>query len=108
MCDKFVLSNTVCPGLTAPENGKVTVTGHRTGDIAEYSCDGEYELVGDQTRECVSNSQWSGETPSCQINPGNELHIHVYLLEVTKQLTCMKCACCTCNCYFITSVKTFH
>ena len=91
----------MCPDLTAPENGRVTVNGCRTGDRAEYSCDEGYELVGDQTRECMSNSQWSGQTPSCQISPGNELHVHVYLLEVTKQLTCMKCACCTCNCYFI-------
>ena len=99
-CEDFVLSNTVCPDLTAPANGRVVVNGRRTGDTAEYSCVGEYELVGDQTRTCMSNSQWSGQTPSCQLSPGNELH--VYLLQVTKQLTCMKCACCTCNCYFIT------
>ena len=93
----------MCPDLTAPENGAVMVNGRRTGDTAEYSCNVGYELVGDQTRMCMSNSQWSGQTPSCQISSGNELHayIHVYLLEVTKQLTCMKCACSPCNCYFI-------
>ena len=75
--------------MTAPENGTVTVNGVTTGDTAVYSCEDGYELVGDQTRTCMSNSQWSGQTLSCQISPGNELHVH--LLEDTKQLTCMKC-----------------
>ena len=96
----------MCPDLTAPENGNVTVTGYRTGDTAQYSCVGEYELVGDQTRMCMSNSQWSGQTPSCQLSPGNELH--VYLLQVTKQLTCMKCAFRTCNCFIIGSTWIFR
>ena len=74
----------MCPDLTAPVNGSVTVTGHRTGDTAEYSCDGGYELVGDQTRKCMSNSQWSGQTPSCQISPGNELHVYKVKLHVYK------------------------
>ena len=78
MCEEFVLSNTVCPDLTAPENGSVTVTGYRTGDTAQYSCDGGFELVGNQTRECMSNSQWSGQIPSCQLSPGNE-YMYIYI-----------------------------
>ena len=72
---EFVLSNTVCPGdLTAPTNGAVTVNGVRTGDKAVYSCEDGFELVGDVMRTCMSNSQWSGEPPVCQSNPGNELY----------------------------------
>ena len=37
------------------------------------SCEKEFELVGDATRICISTSEWSGESPVCQSNPGNEL-----------------------------------
>ena len=73
MYKEFVLSNTVCPaGLTAPTNGAVTVNGRRTGDTAVYSCEAGFELNGDMIRTCMSNSEWSGEAPSCMSNPGNE------------------------------------
>ena len=62
----------MCPAdLSAPTNGAVTVNGHRT---AVYSCEEGFELVGDVMRTCTSNSQWSGEAPVCQSNPGNELY----------------------------------
>ena len=57
----------MCPDLTAPENGAVMYNGRRTGDTAEYSCNVGYELVGDQTSVCMSNSQWSGQTPSVSL-----------------------------------------
>ena len=66
----------MCPGdLTAPTNGTVTVNGVTTGDTAVYSCDEGYVLVGDMTRTCMNNSQWSGAAPTCPSNPGNELSI---------------------------------
>ena len=66
----------MCPGdLAAPTNGAVTVNGFTTGDTAVYSCDEGYELVGEQTRTCMSNSQWSGAAPTCLSNPGKELSI---------------------------------
>ena len=69
----------MCPDLDDPDNGAVTVNGRGAGDTADYSCNTGYELVGDMTRTCMSNSQWSGEEPSCQLSPGNELHVHVYM-----------------------------
>ena len=75
MCEELVLSKIVCPGLSAPENGSVTVNGFTTGDTAVYSCEEGFELVRDAMRTCMSNSQWSGQSPSCQISPGNELHV---------------------------------
>ena len=65
----------MCPDLDDPENGAVTLSGRGDGDTAEYSCNEGYVLVGDQTRTCMSNSQWSGAAPTCQSNPGNELSI---------------------------------
>ena len=64
----------MCPDLSAPTNGAVRVNGRRTGDKAVYSCEDGFELVGDVMRTCMSNSQWSGESPVCQSNPGNELY----------------------------------
>ena len=76
MCEDFVLSKTVCPDLSAPENGSVTVSGFTTGDTAVYSCEDGFELVRDSMRTCMSNSQWSGQAPNCQISsPGNEVHV---------------------------------
>ena len=65
----------MCPGLSDPSNGEVTVSGHRTGDTAVYSCEDGFELLGDVMRTCMSNSEWSGEAPVCRsnYNPGNEL-----------------------------------
>ena len=75
MYKDFVLSNTVCPDLSDPSNGSVTMNGSRMGDSAVYSCDDEFELVGDEMRTCMRYSEWSGEAPVCWINPGNELVI---------------------------------
>ena len=71
----FVLTTTVCDDLSAPSNGAVTVNGHRTNDTAVYSCDDGFELVGDDVRTCLSNSDWSGETPVCLSIHGNDLVI---------------------------------
>ena len=73
MCKEFILSNTGCPDLSAPEGGSVTVNGVRTGYTAVYSCNPEFKVVGDVLRRCMSNSEWSGQPPTCQIIPGNKL-----------------------------------
>ena len=43
----------------------VTWTSLTTGGVATYVCDSGFELVGDEMRDCQSNSQWSGEAPIC-------------------------------------------
>ena len=52
--------------LDDPANGMVTWTSLTTGGVATYECDAGFELVGDETRDCQSNSQWSGEAPICR------------------------------------------
>lgn len=49
------------------------MNGVRTGYTAMYSCRPEFELIGDELRKCMSNSEWSGQPPTCQIIPGNKL-----------------------------------
>lgn len=68
-----VLSNTVCPFLNDPEDGEVAVDGFTTGNTAVYSCNGLFEMNGNATRTCMSNSEWTGRPPTCQSISGNEL-----------------------------------
>ena len=52
--------------LDDPSNGSVIVNGVLTDDTADYSCDEGFELVGERTRVCMNDSQWSGEAPECR------------------------------------------
>ena len=54
-----------CPILINPPNGIVGVTGNSPGDTANYICDPDFELVGNSTRVCGDDGQWSGEAPMC-------------------------------------------
>ena len=69
---KFVLSNSVCLGLSTPADGSVTVNGYTTGNTAVYSCNDGFELVGNVSRTCMNISEWSGETPTCRSIVGND------------------------------------
>ncbi|XP_035694888.1 P-selectin-like [Branchiostoma floridae] len=55
----------VCPDLSPPLNGHVT-GGTEYGDTAVMTCDEGFSLVGDVTRTCQDNKQWSGTQPTCQ------------------------------------------
>ena len=55
-----------CRSLTDPANGQATHTAGTTfGQIATYSCNTGYNLVGDSTRMCQATGQWSGSAPTC-------------------------------------------
>ena len=61
------LTEEVCEILSNPVNGQVIFSQERfVGSVATYSCDAEFELVGNETRTCQSGSAWSGTEPSCQ------------------------------------------
>ena len=55
-----------CVYLESPENGEVTQTGTLVGSVAIYSCFPGFELVGEETRTCQENGQWSGTEPFCR------------------------------------------
>ena len=61
-----ITSIAVCPVLDDPANGTVTLTSLTTGGVAAYVCDPGFELVGEKTRNCMSNSEWSGVPPICR------------------------------------------
>ncbi|CAH1263510.1 CSMD3 [Branchiostoma lanceolatum] len=53
-----------CPPLTAPTHGSVA-GGNNYGDVANYTCDPGYDLVGAPSQTCQDNQHWSGTAPSC-------------------------------------------
>ncbi|XP_019625813.1 PREDICTED: LOW QUALITY PROTEIN: sushi, von Willebrand factor type A, EGF and pentraxin domain-containing protein 1-like [Branchiostoma belcheri] len=55
----------VCLALPPPLHGQVT-GGNEYGDTAVMTCDEGFSLVGDVTRTCQDNKQWSGTQPTCQ------------------------------------------
>ena len=69
----FLLSTVVdCGALTDPANGQVShPDGTTFGETATYSCNPDYNLVGDSTRTCEATGDWSGSEPTCQCNSCN-------------------------------------
>ena len=48
-------------------NGFGCFDGKILGSIIYYQCDEGYTLIGNTNRTCLSDGNWSGETPKCQI-----------------------------------------
>ena len=56
-----------CGNLIHPANGSVNHTAGTTfGQAATYSCNTGYNLVGDSTRTCQVEENWSGNAPTCE------------------------------------------
>ena len=55
-----------CPALTSPDNGNVNQLGNIPGGLAVYTCNDNFELSGDRSRECGPDGQWTGEAPLCE------------------------------------------
>jgi len=62
----FILPALNCPDLIAPQNGDVDQTGNIPGDMADYTCDSGFTLIGDQRRVCQANGFWTGISPLCE------------------------------------------
>lgn len=54
-----------CGPLSDPSNGDVSLGGTTEGEVANYSCEGGFVLVGAQSRTCQPDGQWSGTAPNC-------------------------------------------
>ena len=52
--------------MSAPDNGDIELSGVHPGSNAAYSCEEGYTLVGDDTRKCQRNGQWTGSAPICE------------------------------------------
>ncbi|XP_076328551.1 P-selectin-like isoform X3 [Tachypleus tridentatus] len=63
------LQQSYCPTITAPENGEIagSCSSAVTGDRCAFSCLGNYQLVGLSDLTCLDTGNWSGESPSCEL-----------------------------------------
>merc|ERR1719192_2077422 len=59
-----------CPELPDPDHGQVTLQGRHFKDLATYSCDSGFQIVGVGRRSCQASGRWSGRTPSCRKSSG--------------------------------------
>lgn len=55
-----------CGNLQSPANGRVEFSSTSFRSVATYFCNEAFELVGDQTRFCQADGQWSRKAPTCQ------------------------------------------
>lgn len=60
----------MCAALTPPQDGSVTYVDtaapqNQLDSIAEFSCNSNFELVGETSVVCLSDGSWSEQTPQC-------------------------------------------
>ena len=54
-----------CPRLVDIENGAVSIDSRFVDNVATYTCDDGYELVGESSPICRQTGEWSSSPPSC-------------------------------------------
>ena len=62
----LLISTALCPDLSDPANGMVTVMGTSVGDTASYTCNDGFELIGSMSVTCTNDGTWSDEPPMCR------------------------------------------
>ena len=55
-----------CEILDNPNNGRVEFNSIAVRSQANYFCNPGYQLIGESTRICEVNGEWSGQAPFCQ------------------------------------------
>ena len=61
----FFLEKYLCPYLETPANGNITLTRTSPGDTATYTCNTNYDLVGDNILTCRDDGHWKPNPPVC-------------------------------------------
>lgn len=59
----------LCPFFDVTAPLQVSATGYDEGEIATYSCEVGFSLVGTATRTCQADGSWSGTAPTCMADP---------------------------------------
>ena len=63
----FLLPAVDCGPLTSPLAGLVSHTNGTTfGSMATYSCNNGYNLIGNVSRTCGAEGEWTGSEPMCE------------------------------------------
>ncbi|XP_033967949.1 fibulin-7 [Pseudochaenichthys georgianus] len=59
-------TNSTCPKLDVPINGRKLGKSHSVGHEVHVLCDPGYELVGSESRFCQESLSWSGHQATCR------------------------------------------
>ena len=62
----YIYIDISCEPLSDPANGMVTIVSNSTHLIALYEYNAGYVLIGDATRICGCNGEWSGSDVTCE------------------------------------------
>ena len=57
-----------CEPLSAPTNGDVKDPVTTYQSVATYQCNTGYDLIGESSRTCQADGNWSEQEPICQSN----------------------------------------
>ena len=78
----------ICPPLTDPPNGVVVVNPTPIeGDVATYSCNSGFTLVGNLERVCQSDRTWSRSVPVCQqIGKNKRIYINIQQYNTCRSI----------------------
>ncbi len=70
----------LCPELSQPSDGTVTITSGAPGGRAIYTCNTGNNLIGSSTRFCLISGIWSGNAPTCQ--GGCDVGMHACMASI--------------------------
>ena len=62
ICSKYE-----CSSLPKVENSILSVKPHGDSYVHRYSCESQYEIVGEKLLTCLPNNKWSTQTPKCKL-----------------------------------------
>ena len=78
-----------CGEPDSPSNGSMnTSAGTSFGDVARYSCDDGYALIGQNETTCQADGRWNGSVPTCEskiLNRNNEVCFVHAIMHVVLQ-----------------------
>ena len=69
----FLFLAVSCDPLDDPTNGQVSFGATTFQSRANYSCNAGYILMGNMTRSCQADGEWSDTDPSCERK--DEIHL---------------------------------
>ncbi len=61
----LMLTSGVCPTMSPPVNGDVSVSTYNVEGVATFTCDDGYKLSGSSRCTCLASGSWSEEAPDC-------------------------------------------
>ena len=76
-----------CGRVQHPNNGSVVFTETVFTSSVTYSCDSGFLLIGDSTRVCQEEGQWSGDEPVCEGTLNINCIVFANCLQKIKHIT---------------------